>query len=304
MASTTTPTMSILPSVDETRASALPTSTATTLYNVGKIKQLIELNRGLVNFNLEFTVKSLKGDPFNALVVSNEELDSGDEIKFQQVNEGIISGNIVNDNNIKRDYFLLLKSDTNVECEVTIDIHEIPCRENLPRLQDMRMRQDSPNGYGTPPTTLGSLSDTDVYIFGMYVSRTVLIVMAVGIILLGLYVWYNFGNRLMGVQGNRNSQDSETLPSNLITNTRDSRQTIPMQIPVLAAAEVIPSIVTDGMSRVASAVNNTLPPSGSTSAYTVPIVEVPSAGSKPSANLEGGIQNLKNKLDQFFGSEL
>lgn len=94
-------------------------------YNISSIKQLIDLNGRVVNFHLTFTVKSLSNEPFDALVVTQEMLDSNAPLNYQRA-EGEISGQIKNDNNVYNSYFLCLKSDKTQEVEVKTTMEEVP----------------------------------------------------------------------------------------------------------------------------------------------------------------------------------
>jgi hypothetical protein len=94
-------------------------------YGISSIKQLIDLNGSTVNFHLTFTVKSLSKEPFDALVVTQEMLDSNSPLNYQRA-EGEISGQIKNDNNVYNSYFLCLKSDKPMEVEVTVNMNEVP----------------------------------------------------------------------------------------------------------------------------------------------------------------------------------
>lgn len=94
-------------------------------YNISSIKQLVDLNGRVVNFHLTFTVKSLSNEPFDALVVTQEMLDSNAPLNYQRA-EGEISGQIKNDNNVYNSYFLCLKSDKTQEVEVKTTMEEVP----------------------------------------------------------------------------------------------------------------------------------------------------------------------------------
>ena len=98
---------------------------------VNKIKQLIDLNGDKVNYNLNFTVTSKDGLPFDTIVVSQAKLDSGEELEYKKVLNGIINGNIVADKDVYQNYFLLLKAENPVECTVEIDIKDIPVNEQF-----------------------------------------------------------------------------------------------------------------------------------------------------------------------------
>jgi hypothetical protein len=95
------------------------------------IKQLIDLNGDKVNFDLNFEVKTIDNSPFEALVVTQTILDSEEEIKYKNVSEGIITGNIVADKGVYDNYFILLRSKNEVECEINITIKDINVNQNL-----------------------------------------------------------------------------------------------------------------------------------------------------------------------------
>jgi hypothetical protein len=94
------------------------------VYNLSNIKQLIDLNGDIVNFTLSFEVVSKSNKPFDALVVTQEMLDSGEELQYQRA-EGSINGQITNDKDLYNNYFLILKSDEPNECDVSIQLVEI-----------------------------------------------------------------------------------------------------------------------------------------------------------------------------------
>jgi len=95
------------------------------------MKQLIDLNGDLTNFDLTFTATSKDGSPFELLVVDQTTLDSNPSLEYKKA-EGTISGNIISDKGVYQNYFLLLKSDTPTECEVSIELKEIPKRKAQP----------------------------------------------------------------------------------------------------------------------------------------------------------------------------
>ena len=111
--------------------------------NLSNIKQLVDLNKDKVNFELDFQVESSEGVPFEALVVTQEMLDSESPLEYQKAN-GIISGKIVSDKNIYQNYFLILKSDTPVECKVMTNIKDIPANLEQPPPQQMRPPERRP----------------------------------------------------------------------------------------------------------------------------------------------------------------
>ena len=94
-------------------------------YQLSKIKQLIDLNGDKVNFELNFFVKSTNNAPFEAIVLDQEALNSEQPIEYKNVDTGELTGNIVWNKNIYKNYFLVLKSKEPCECDVSIEIQEI-----------------------------------------------------------------------------------------------------------------------------------------------------------------------------------
>lgn len=98
-------------------------------YKLGKIKQLIDLNKDMTNFDLNFAVVSRDGSEFYAVVVDQTMLDNEPNPEYKKV-KGRISGNIVADKGVYQNYFLLLKAENPCECDVILDIKEIPKNPN------------------------------------------------------------------------------------------------------------------------------------------------------------------------------
>jgi len=111
---------------------------STKIYEVNSFKQLIELNDNKTNFDLSFEVKSENSEPFKALVISETDLNSGNEINYQNVLNGYISGNITNDKGVFQTYFLLLKTDIEktIKCTVTLDLKDIPLNAELQKFNN------------------------------------------------------------------------------------------------------------------------------------------------------------------------
>jgi hypothetical protein len=98
--------------------------------SLNSIKQLIDLNGDLTNFDLTFHVKSTDNSDFQAVVVDQNTLDNNPNIEYKNA-AGTISGNIIADKNVYQNYLLLLKSENPCDCEVTIDVKPIPPNPNL-----------------------------------------------------------------------------------------------------------------------------------------------------------------------------
>jgi hypothetical protein len=95
------------------------------MYTLGKIKQLVDLNEDITNFDLTFSVTSQAGEEFDAVVVNQTRLDNDENIQYEKA-PGTISGRISNDKGVYQNYFLLLKSEAPLQVDVVIDLNEIP----------------------------------------------------------------------------------------------------------------------------------------------------------------------------------
>jgi phosphotransferase system glucose/maltose/N-acetylglucosamine-specific IIC component len=154
-----------------------PTKT-TNSYLLNKIKQLVELNGESVNYKLSFRAVSKNKQPFEALVVSQAELDKSPSLEYQKVMDGEIGAEISNNNNIYQSYFLILKAEQ--PCEVEIEI----TKEELPKTETYIPPTDTASNNSTPPSipSYGSSSSSGW-------GRTFLIIFGIGAVGLALY-WY------------------------------------------------------------------------------------------------------------------
>ena len=116
----------------------------TSTYKINNIKKLIDLNGDLTNFDLNFTAQSKNNEPFEAIVVDQSTLDSNEKLEYKMVTDGVISANVNSDKNIYQNYYLLLKSDTPCDVDVSIEVNEITVensenvvpQDSLPDLQN------------------------------------------------------------------------------------------------------------------------------------------------------------------------
>jgi len=95
-------------------------------YSLSKIKQLINLNGELVNFDLTFRIVAKNKEPFEALVVDQLTLDNSPTLQYKKIEEGELSGNISNNNNTPQTFFLIMRSDPPCEVDIEINRREIP----------------------------------------------------------------------------------------------------------------------------------------------------------------------------------
>ena len=120
-------------------------------YSVSKVKQLIDLNGDSVNFDLKFTVKSRDNSPFDISVVDQDTLDNNSELKYRNVTNGSISGQLKQDKNVYQNHFLILKADSPCECDVEIEKTEL----DVTSVQGQTMQGQSLQGQSLQPQTMG-----------------------------------------------------------------------------------------------------------------------------------------------------
>lgn len=107
-------------------------------------KQLVDLNEDLRNFKLSFVAKSKDGSDFDAVVVTQQELDSGNEPNFRKTQGGTIGGEFSRNDGQLENYSLLLKSDKPCQCEVTITRAEVPQQQPQVPSPSPILQQDPP----------------------------------------------------------------------------------------------------------------------------------------------------------------
>jgi hypothetical protein len=153
----------------------------TETYKLGKMKQLIDLNGDVTNFDLTFNVTSKDGSEFEALVVDQATLDNNPNIEYKKA-PGTISGNIVADKNVYQNYFLLLKSENPCDCTVTTEMKSIQPNPNFIKEQ---------HKHNTPTTSEPKkLNEKPPSIASKVDFKKILIVLA--IIGLAVFVYFKF----------------------------------------------------------------------------------------------------------------
>jgi outer membrane murein-binding lipoprotein Lpp len=206
-----------------------------TIYKLNNIKQLIDLNKDKKNFELDFQVESSDGKHFDALVVTQEMLDSETPLEYQKA-EGFISGKIVADKDIYQNYFLLLKSNEPVECKVMVNVKDI-----LPNLQQKQQENNLP-----PPEKKNDNFQQEKFRerkpknqIGKKSWFTVKNLIFLGLILLGgALLWYFYFYKKTDV---KSDSPTDPLPQQQILNTSDINDEIN------AKFDKISSEISDGL---------------------------------------------------------
>ena len=99
-------------------------------YTIGKVMQLIPLNEGNEQFNLDFYIKA--ESDFHFAVVDQTQLDEGALLDFKQSNAGEVSGNIKNNDN--KSFYIALKS-LGKSTDLTVSLAHRPIEKPPPQQQ-------------------------------------------------------------------------------------------------------------------------------------------------------------------------
>jgi hypothetical protein len=97
-------------------------------YPCSDVRQLIDINGDAINFNAKFTLTSTNGEEFDMLIVDQTMLDNQKDLQYKKVSEGTISGKIELDKNVYQNYFIILRSDKQIDINVELDFERLPDR--------------------------------------------------------------------------------------------------------------------------------------------------------------------------------
>lgn len=130
--------------------------------------QLIDLNKNLKNFKLEFNVKSLTNKDFDAVVMRQSELNDYDKLENIEMKNapGKIGGTIIADNDKYENYFIILKSSEPNSVEISKVVEEIEPKEDIDEIEP-EVEED----YKKP----------------IYMNRGFWVLILIGLVLLGFY---------------------------------------------------------------------------------------------------------------------
>jgi hypothetical protein len=88
-------------------------------------KQFFEITEGLINFEVDFEVKTENNTPFEIAVVDQKTLDS-DQFPYRRIENGQANGKVTNDSNRRLPFFMVLKSDTPTKAVVVLQKTILP----------------------------------------------------------------------------------------------------------------------------------------------------------------------------------
>jgi hypothetical protein len=115
-------------------------------YTIGKVMQLIPLNEGNEQFNLDFYIKA--ESDFHFAIVDQTQLDEGALLDFKQSNAGEVSGNIKNNDN--KSFYIALKS-LDKSTDLTVSLAHRPIERPPPPPQQQQQRPPPQQQQRRPP---------------------------------------------------------------------------------------------------------------------------------------------------------
>lgn len=111
-------------------------------YVINNVNQLFPLNQNLSNFRAVFSVISSTAEPFYGIVVDQgllDSLDAGKQLEFKVAEQGVFTGEIIQDNNSNTNWYLVLKSPQ--PNSVTVNIQTVPIPANPQQQQQQLLQQ-------------------------------------------------------------------------------------------------------------------------------------------------------------------
>ena len=162
---------------------------------IGKVQQLFDLNNNIKNFHSTFTIQSTNSTPFFAVVADQSTLDSGSSLQFKYAQDGSLSGEVRQDEDENKSWYLVLKSDQPNEVDISIDTKQVP-----PRMSNVQKSVQNPNN-------------------NKKVSHIVITLVIVASIAMIIYLGYKYFDVIKHKFNNSSSSGSSSNPT--ITNEPD-----------------------------------------------------------------------------------
>ena len=157
-------------------------------YKIGKIRKLVDLNKNLINFNLDFVIHSEdKSSTFEIAVVTQDTLDNNYPIKYQKAANGYISGNVKSDNNTYNNYLIVIKAEEDMDVSIDLTIHEIMGAQQQ-QLPKQEVKHEEPDKQ--------TQENFDIYASNsfLFTKRNLLIFFIIVILVSCIYIYYYYTN--------------------------------------------------------------------------------------------------------------
>ena len=117
-----------------------------TKYKINNHNQLIDLNGDSINFELTFDIQSNPNDKFEILVVDQNTLDTNENFiktEYKKSVNGNIQGSVKSDINKYQNFFIIIKSENEVDVEITINKKEIETQQCQTQNQSYQVDQQN-----------------------------------------------------------------------------------------------------------------------------------------------------------------
>lgn len=124
-------------------------------YTLTKTKKLISINDDAINFNASFTITSTKNIPFECIIANQHVLDTTDPSELKYDTFLTTSGEIIVNNNVYQQWYIILRSKE--PNEVDVDIHFEKLADYIPQQQQREVinSDNDEDEYETPTHTRG-----------------------------------------------------------------------------------------------------------------------------------------------------
>ena len=106
-------------------------------FEIGPIMKLVDLNKDVINFDLQFKVSAENGEEFDLVVVDQGMLDSG-SLEYQRV-KGEISGTIQRHENAYQNFMMVMKAEKPLKVHVQTEFDRLP--DHIPTPEEMQPLQ-------------------------------------------------------------------------------------------------------------------------------------------------------------------
>jgi len=205
-----------------------------------KYMQLIDLNKEMTNFDINFSVKERSGKSFQLAVVDQTTLDSGSDIQYETIN-GETSANLISNKDVYQNYFLCLKTIENKSDNVVVDINingrEIPAETVTNTTQN------------TTQNTTPQIVKTETGVVAFLKKNWKVIVAVIVLITIGVFVYYYYFNKSSTVNDNSTPKLLESINDSLSPVKPDIEckpdnattiETIPVQVTPTPPTQTLP----------------------------------------------------------------
>jgi hypothetical protein len=124
-------------------------------FTIHTTKQLIDINKGILNFNANISITSQnEDDNYDIVIVTQKDLDNIDfELNYRNINN-YINVDVSSNNNEHNDYVLVIKSDNKINVEIDInliDLDDKPPQQPPPQQPPPPPQQPPPQQYQQQP---------------------------------------------------------------------------------------------------------------------------------------------------------